>query len=129
TIQKLTTFRISQLIELGGKRSARINVAALGQELASQAYTAKRLEIIARTASAFVDVLENQAQVNVLEDTLHLVQAAMESVVKRVEAGKAPPMEAIRSQVALSTANIELEQARRNLIATRTKLALLWGES
>lgn len=128
-IQKFTTFRISQLIELGGKRSARINVATLGQEQADQAYAAKRLEIIARTASAFVDVLENQLQVSVLEDTLHLVRTAMESVIKRVDAGKAPPMEAIRSKVALSTASIELEQARRNLAAARTRLALLWGEA
>lgn len=128
-IQKFATFRISQLIELGGKRPARVNVAMLGQELADQAHAAKRLEIIARTASAFIDMLENQAQVNVMDDTLHLVRIAMETVVKRVEAGKAPPMEAIRSKVALSTANIELEQARRSLSAARTKLALLWGES
>lgn len=128
-IQKFATFRISQLIELGGKRPARVNVATLGQELADQAHAAKRLEIIARTASAFVDVLENQAQVSVMDDTLHLVQVAMETVVKRVEAGKAPPMEAIRSKVALSTASIELEQARRSLSAARTKLALLWGEA
>ncbi|MDF0679005.1 MAG: TolC family protein, partial [Nitrosomonas sp.] len=65
----------------------------------------------------------------VMDDTLHLVQVAMETVVKRVEAGKAPPMEAIRSKVALSTASIELEQARRSLSAARTKLALLWGEA
>lgn len=128
-IQKFTTFRISQLIELGGKRPARVNVATLGQEVADQAYAAKRLEIIARTASAFVDVLENQAQVSVMSDTLRLVQIAMETVVKRVEAGKSPPMEAIRSKVALSAAGIELEQARRNLSAARTKLALLWGEA
>ena len=128
-IQKFTTFRISQLIELGGKRPARVSVATLGQEVADQAYAAKRLEIIARTASAFIDVLENQAQVSVMDDTLHLVKVAMETVVKRVEAGKAPPMEAIRSKVALSTAGIELEQARRGLSAARTKLALLWGET
>ncbi len=128
-IQKFATFRISQLIELGGKRPARVSVATLGQEVADQAYAAKRLEIIARTASAFIDVLENQAQVSVMDDTLHLVKVAMETVVKRVEAGKAPPMEAIRSKVALSTASIELEQARRSLSAARTKLALLWGEA
>ena len=128
-IQKFTTFRISQLIELGGKRPARVSVATLGQEVADQAFAAKRLEIIARTASAFVDVLENQEQVSVMNDTLHLVQVAMETVVKRVEAGKSPPMEAIRSKVALSTASIELEQARRNLSAARTKLTLLWGEA
>lgn len=128
-VQRFTTFRISQLIELGGKRPARVNVATLGQELADQAYAAKRLEIIARTANAFIDVLENQAQVRVVDDTVRLSRAAMEAVARRVEAGKAPPMEEIRSKVAFSTVNIELEQARRGLAAARARLALLWGET
>lgn len=128
-VQRFTTFRISQLIELGGKRPARVNVATLGQELADQAYAAKRLEIIARTANAFIDVLENQAQVRVVDDTVRLSRAALEAVARRVEAGKAPPMEEIRSKVAFSTVNIELEQARRGLAAARARLALLWGET
>ncbi len=128
-VQRFTTFRISQLIELGGKRPARVNVATLGQELADQAYAAKRLEIIARAANAFIDVLENQAQVRVVDDTVRLSRAALEAVARRVEAGKAPPMEEIRSKVAFSTVNIELEQARRGLAAARARLALLWGET
>lgn len=128
-IERFTTFRISQLIELGGKRSARVNVATLGQELADQAYAAKRLEVVARTANTFIDVLENQVHVSVMDDTLRLMQKAMKTVVKRVEAGKAPPIEATRSKVALSAASIELEQGRRNLSAARAKLALLWGEA
>jgi len=128
-IERFTTFRINQLIELGGKRSARVNVATLGQEIAGQAYAAKRLEVLTRTANAFIDVLENQEHVEVMNDTLHLMQKAMNTVIKRVEAGKAPPIEATRSKVALSAANIELEQARRNLSAARAKLTLLWGEA
>lgn len=128
-IQRFTTFRISQLIELGGKRLARVGVAVSGQELAGQAYEAKRLEIIARTANAFIDVLEGQTQMRVVNDTLRLTQVAMEAAVKRVELGKAPPMEAIRSKVAFSTAGIELEQAKRNLNAAKAKLALLWGDT
>ncbi len=128
-VQRFTTFRISQLIELGGKRPARVNVATLGQELADQAYAAKRLEIIARAANAFIDVLENQAQVRVVDDTVRLSRAALEAVARRVEAGKASPMEEIRSKVAFSTVNIELEQARRGLAAARARLALLWGET
>lgn len=128
-IEKFTTFRLSQLIELGGKRSARVNVATLGQEQAGQAYAAKRLEMIARTANAFIDVLENQKQVSVVADTLRLTQQAMETVKKRVEAGKSPPIEATRAKVAVSAGNIELEQAKRNLASVRTKLALLWGET
>lgn len=128
-LQRFATFRISQLIELGGKRHARVNVAVTGQALADQAYAAKRLEMIARTANAFIGVLEGQAQVSVVEDTLRLAEAAMQAAVKRVDLGQAPPMEAMRSKVALATVRIELEQAKRDLAAARTQLALLWGDT
>lgn len=129
SLQRFTTFRISQLIELGGKRRARMNVASLGQELADKSYEAKKLELIARTANTFIDVLAGQERVRVAEETLLLTQKVVDSAYKRVEAGKAPPIEETRSRVALSTASIELEQARRDLTSARTQLALLWGST
>lgn len=128
-IQPFVTLRISQLFELGGKRHARMQVAGLGQEVAQQAYEVKRVEIIARTADAFIDVLEGQALVEVLENTLQLTKIALSTADKRVAADKATPMEAIRSKVNLSTVGVELEQAKRNLAAAKTRLTLLWGES
>lgn len=128
-IQPFVTLRISQLFELGGKRHARMNVAGLGQEVARQAYEVRRVEVMARTADAFIDVLEGQSLTAVLEDTLQLTELALSTANKRVAADKAPPMEAIRSKVNLSTVGVELEQARRNLTAAKTRLALLWGES
>lgn len=128
-IQPFVTLRISQLFELGGKRHARMNVAEMGQEVARQAYEARRVEIMARTADAFVDVLEGQALVEVLENTLQLAGLALSTADKRVAADKAPPMESIRSKVNLSTVSVELEQARRNLATAKSRLALLWGES
>lgn len=128
-IQPFVTLRISQLFELGGKRHARMNVAGLGQEVAQQAYEVRRIEIMARTADAFIDVLEGQSLTEVLEDTQQLTEMALGTANKRVAADKAPPMEAIRSKVNLSTVGVELEQARRNLAAAKTRLALLWGEA
>ncbi len=128
-IQPFVTLRISQLFELGGKRHARMNVAGLAQEVAQQAYEVKRVEIMARTADAFIDVLEGQALVGVLEDTLQLTELALNTANKRVATDKAPPMEAIRSKVNLSTVSVELEQAKRSLAAAKGRLTLLWGES
>ena len=57
---QFTTIRFSQLIELGGKRSARINAASIGQELANRNYESKRLELITRVANVFTKVLAGQ---------------------------------------------------------------------
>lgn len=127
SLQRFTSFRISQLIELGGKRSARMTVASLGQELADKSYESRRLDLIARAANAFIDVLAGQERLRVAEETLQLTQKVLDSATKRVESGKAPPIEETRSKVALSTAHIELEQARRDLTSARTQLSLLWG--
>lgn len=128
-IQRFTTFRISQLIELGGKRGARMHVASLGQALADKSYEVKKLELIARTANTFIDVLAGQERLRVAEETLQLTRKVVDSANKRVVSGKAPPIEETRSKVALSTANIELEQARRDLVSARTQLSLLWGST
>ncbi len=124
---QFTTIRFSQLIELGGKRSARINAASIGQELADQNYESKRLELIARVANVFTKVLAGQEQLRLVKESMQLAQKVVNSATKRVEAGKAPPIEETKAKVAFSTIGIELEQTRRDLVAARKQLSLLWG--
>ena len=124
---QFTTIRFSQLIELGGKRSARINAASIGQELADKNYESKRLELIARVANVFTKVLAGQEQLRLVKESMQLAQKVVNSATKRVEAGKAPPIEETKAKVAFSTIGIELEQTRRDLVAARKQLSLLWG--
>ncbi len=124
---QFTTIRFSQLIELGGKRSARINAASIGQELADRKYESKRLELIARVANVFTKVLAGQERLRLAEKNIQLAQKVVTSATKRVEAGKAPPIEETKAKVAFSTTGIELEQTRRDLVAERKQLSLLWG--
>jgi cobalt-zinc-cadmium efflux system outer membrane protein len=60
--QQDTTLRINQLIELGGKRAARVKAASLGEDVAAQAYEARRVELIAQVANVFTEVLAAQEQ-------------------------------------------------------------------
>jgi cobalt-zinc-cadmium efflux system outer membrane protein len=53
----VVTLALSQLIELGGKRAARIQVAQTGREVASWDYEVQRATVLARAAQAFIDVL------------------------------------------------------------------------
>jgi len=124
---QFTTIRFSQLIELGGKRSARINAASISQELADRNYESKRLELIARVANIFTKILAGQERLRLAEESIQLANKVVNSAAKRVEAGKAPPIEETKARVAFSTTSIELEQTRRELMATRKQLSLLWG--
>src|SRR5207245_7355094 len=58
-----TTLQLSQLLELGGKRSARLQEATFGREIAKLDYESKRLDILTKTAQAFVEVLSAQERV------------------------------------------------------------------
>jgi cobalt-zinc-cadmium efflux system outer membrane protein len=128
-VQQITTIRVYQLIELGGKRAARVSAASLGEELAVQDYEAKRVDLIARVANVFTEVLAGQEQLRLAEENQQLAQRVVDTVAKRVQAGKVPPIEETRVGVALSTTRIALVQTQRDLDAARKRLALLWGNS
>lgn len=124
---QFTTIRLSQLIELGGKRTARIKAASISQELADRSYESKRLELIARVAKVFIKVLAGQEQLQLARESIQLASKVVDSAAKRVEAGKAPPIEETKAKVAYSSVSIAHEQAKRELTAARKQLSLLWG--
>ncbi len=128
-VQQISTIRIYQLIELGGKRAARVSAASLGEALAGQDYEVRRVEFIARVANVFTEVLAAQERLRFAEESQQLAQRVVNAVAKRVQAGKVPPIEETRAAVALSTTQIELEQAKRDLAVARKQLALLWGNA
>ncbi|MBS0298629.1 MAG: TolC family protein [Proteobacteria bacterium] len=128
-VQQLSTIRIYQLIELGGKRAARVNAALLGEELAAKDYEIKRIDIVFRVANVFTEVLAAQERLRLAEETKQVAQNVVSTVSGRVQGGKVAPIEETRVKVGLSTTRIELEQAQRDLTGARKRLALLWNSS
>jgi cobalt-zinc-cadmium efflux system outer membrane protein len=124
-----TTLQLSQLLELGGKRSARVREATAGRELAGLDYQSKRLDVLRKTVQAFVDVLSGQERVRLAEQNVDLASGLIPDIQKRIEAGKASAIEQTRSDVAVASARIELEQARRSLLNARQHLAGQWGST
>ena len=122
-----TTLRLSQLIELGGKRSRRLRVAALERDLAAWDYETKRLDVLTAVTQAFVEVLRTQERLGAEEELVGLAAQVLTTVAERVKAGKASPVEETKARVALSHSRIALERARSDLAATRQRLAAVWG--
>lgn len=121
------TLQLSQLVELGDKRPARIGEAAAGRTVAELDYQVKRVEVLRAATRAFVDVLAAQRAVALAGETAALAATVTPLTQRRVEAGKASAVEVTRSNLVIASANIELEQSRRTLATARGNLAAQWG--
>src|SRR5215207_9516327 len=125
--QSETTLSLGRLLELGGKRAARTEVARAGQAVVQFEYEVKRREVLRRTTEAFVEVLGAQRRVGLAEETAKLAGEFVPLIQKRAAAGVASTVETARGDVALATAQIGLEQALRDLASARRTLATHWG--
>ena len=124
-----TTIQIGQVIELGGKRAARIRAAEAGRDLANWDYEAKRIEILSLVAQRFVDVLAAQQRQTLAEEAVALARQVSDAVARRVQAGKVSPVEETKARLTQASAEVELEQARREGISARGTLGALWADS
>ncbi|MES2356230.1 MAG: TolC family protein [Pseudomonadota bacterium] len=124
---RTSTIQLNQPIELGGKRSARMNTATSSREVASMELAVKRLDIRAITVTAFYGVLIAHEQHRLAMESLELAQRATNATAKRVVAGKISPVEESKARIAESTARLELTQAAGNLASSRQRLASTLG--
>ncbi len=123
-----TTLQLSQLIELGGKRSKRKKIASYERDLAGWNYESKRADVLTEAAKAFVDVLAAQERLALAEEHVELAQKILDTVSARVKAGKVSPVEETRAGVTFSISRIALQQAKQKLATSRRQLAATWGE-
>lgn len=126
-VQGQATIQLSQLIELGGKRTARRELAARDQELAGWDYETARIDVLTAVSQAVTDVLAAQDAVALTARSSQVVEQVQQTVAARVQAGVVSPIEETRATVALASIRVEAAQARRALEASRLTLALLWG--
>lgn len=123
-----TTLQLSQLIELGGKRDARIAAGSAELEAARWQQVALRLEILSDTAVAFFSVLAAQRRITIYDGHIAALQRLTPLLQRRVEAGASPPAEVARAQIAADLVRADRERARTALAIARLELAALMGQ-
>jgi len=124
-----TTLQLSQLIELGGKREARIAVGNAELDAAHWQRAVVRLEIISDTAVAFYSVLAAQRRIAIYDTQISALQRVSPLLQRRVEAGASSPAETARAQIAIDLLRADRERARTTLATARLELATLMGGS
>ncbi|SEJ46825.1 MULTISPECIES: TolC family protein [unclassified Variovorax] len=124
---RTTTLQLSQPIELGGKRAARVTAAERARDQAASALAARRAEVRAATVTAFFEVLTAQERLRLAQDSVGLAQTGTRAAANRVAAGKVSPLEETRARVAEAGIRVELLQAEGTLRSARQQLAASWG--
>jgi cobalt-zinc-cadmium efflux system outer membrane protein len=129
THEAQTTLSVFQPIELGGDRRARTAVAAGHRALASFDAQARRLDVLAETATAFVAVLIAQEELHHAEELIDLATRERGAVSERVRAGAALAVDETRARFAEEEVRIHGARGRGALEAARMRLAASWGDA
>jgi cobalt-zinc-cadmium efflux system outer membrane protein len=124
-----TTLWLSQLIEIGGKRAARLRVAELENVEAAWEYEVARIDLLTTVARAFVEVAAAQEHLALADDLVGVTDEILEAVSRQVQAGATSPVEQSRARVELEASRIDRERAGRGLTIARHRLAATWGSA
>jgi len=124
---RTTAILLAQPIELGGKRSARLQAADRTRDLALANLSDRRGEIRATVTTAFFDVLIAQEREQLADASLRLTQRGTQAVGNRVTAGKVSPIEETRAKLAEANVRMEALKARSELATARQRLASAMG--
>ena len=126
---RTTSIKISQALELGGKRGARIDVATRAQDAAALNLEQRRNTLRAEVIENYYGALRAQERLELAQRSMSVAERGLAVADGRVTAGKASPVEATRAQVQLSETRLELNRAQIGLTDAYRRLAASTGSA
>ncbi|GAB6282777.1 MAG: TolC family protein [Ignavibacterium sp.] len=121
------TLSASQLFELGGKRSSRINLAETEIVSSRGDYELLKLDVIANVKSTFFSLYQIQKQIEQQRKFVELNEEILKTISERVKAGRTSPAEESKVKVALTNSRIELDRLQRSFSSIQAQLNSLLG--
>ncbi|CAN5502206.1 TolC family protein [soil metagenome] len=124
-----TNLQLSQLVELGGKREARVAAGEAGIGTAVWQRRATRLEVLSETAIAFITIISAQRRIEIFDEQIASFDPLIPLLQKRVQEGASSPAETLRAQIAADLFRVERERTKTLLATARRDLAILMGDA
>lgn len=97
-------FTVTQPLELGPLRPARMELARRGLENSETELTVLTLAILANVRRTFYEVLRRDSEIIIAQESLRLAQQLRDRIRVRVEVGEVGRLELIRAEAEVSTA-------------------------
>ena len=123
------TLALSQVVELGGKRDARIAAARAGRGVLDVERQARQLDVLAEVTRRFIAVATAQERLALARVASDLAERTVAASERRVAAAKAPHAELDRARVARERARLDERAIVIEADNARLQLAATWGET
>ncbi len=129
TSQEQTTLSVSELIELGGKRDARMAVGAADLGVAQARDRQALADFSYELALAYAGAEAAQARVKLNETAVQAAGEDLRGAVALVDAGREAGVRAKQANAAMMAAQAELEAARADAATVLARLSMLVAAS
>ncbi|MDX1589414.1 MAG: TolC family protein, partial [Oleiphilaceae bacterium] len=124
-----TTLALSQVIEMGDKRTLRRDVGRWRRQTLERDYELVRLDTLATAASRYLEVAQTQQLLDFASQVVEWTRTAQNVAQKRFEAGSVSRAELSRARTDAMQAMLRVSKLEVQLANTRRRLASLWGET
>ncbi|MFI8742164.1 TolC family protein [Pseudomonas sp. NPDC077405] len=123
------TLSLSSVIELGGKRQARMGAVSSRYDLVEAEREAETLAVLGQVTQRYVATLALQEKLDLAAQSMELSEATLNTVTRRTKQGAAPEAEVLRAKAALAQSRIAHSALQTEYEKRKMALASLWGET
>ena len=127
--QAQATLEVGQVFELGKKAKKRAALARGAKSNAERDYEHDSAMVLGQARVRFTHVLADQQRLVAAREAVVFSRDALAAAKRRVRAGAASNIEERRARVVLARTLIDEEHAEHELLASRYRLAALWGST
>lgn len=121
------TLSLSQVIELGEQRDARLGVTGQRVDLLRAEQRVTELDLLTEVTRRFIATAAAQELLALQQRSAAVAQETLDALQPLVEAGQTPASEQARATAALERARLAESHARVTLEAARINLASMWA--
>lgn len=122
------TVGASQLIEIGGKRSARQRMATEDLKANNALLVATQQDVVANVKDAYMAAVAADEQVLIAQQQKNIAASMLKTVTIRVNSAADPVFQKNKAQVAYSMSVLALDVAKKEATIAKQKLLAFWHD-
>ncbi len=123
------TFQLSNIVELGGKRPARVGVVNRRLDMLNAEQRLAELDLLVEVVRRYIEVASAQEILALQGQALALAETTILFLQPLVSAGQSPQLELDRANAALRRAEIAEQSAEALLESARIRLSNMWSSN